>query len=104
MVATADAISKASDTQSEFYEATLQARVQNVVLESSSDYVIGVVGEASSGKNFTLFGTPFNTQLCDLDYTSRGYDSTQLKLIETQLEDFNKKMTQEMVGIIPRCL
>lgn len=82
IVAAADQISQASDTQTEFYEATLAAKVQSVVLDQRSDYVIGLVGEPSSGKHFTLIGMPFNTQLSDLNYASQGYDSGQLKLIE----------------------
>ena len=64
-----------------------------MVLEERSDYVIGLVGEASSGKFFTLFGMPFNTQLRDLDYNTDSYSTEQLYLIEDQLQDFNKKMT-----------
>jgi len=93
IVAAADSISKTSDTQTDFYESTLATNVQKVVLEERSDYVIGLVGEASSGKFFTLFGMPFNTQLCDLEYNSNSYSSEQLEIIEEQLEDFNKKMT-----------
>ena len=73
------------------------------MLEDRSDLVIGIVGEADSGKFFTLFGIPFNTQLYDLDYNSSNYDTQQLQQIENQLEDFNKKLTEEMLGIVPRC-
>ena len=75
IVAVADSITKPSDTQTDFYENTLSAKVQNVVLEHKSDLVIGIVGDQSSGKFFTLFGVPFNTQLCDLDYNSGSYDT-----------------------------
>ena len=61
MIAAADAITRVSDTQADYYESTLSAKVQGVVLEERSDFVIGIVGEASSGKFFTLFGMPFNT-------------------------------------------
>ena len=74
IIAVADAITKASDTQAEFFDSTIAQKVQNVVLQDRSDYVIGIVGEQSSGKFFTLFGMPFNTQLCDFDYNSTSYD------------------------------
>ena len=102
IIAAADSITKAADTQAEFYDSALSTKVQNVVLQDRSDLVIGIVGEASSGKFFTLFGMPFNTQLCDFDYNSSSYDMQQLQIIENQLENFNKKMTEEMVGILPR--
>ena len=62
------------------------------------------MGEASSGKFFTLFGMPFNTQLCHIDQNESGYDSEQLRLVEAQLDDFNRKMTEEMVGVLPRAI
>ena len=46
-----------------------------MILEERSDLVIGIVGEQSSGKFFTLFGVPFNTQLADLNYHSGSYDT-----------------------------
>lgn len=75
-----------------------------MVLEDRSDLVIGLVGEANSGKFFTLFGTPFNTKLCDLDVQSCNYDTQQMLTVEGQLDEFNRKMTEEMVGILPRAV
>ena len=58
MVAVADHISRGSDTQADFYASTLSNDVKRVALEQDSDMVIGLVGEACSGKFFTLFGIP----------------------------------------------
>ena len=84
IVATADSISQASDTQADWYDCNLSQNVQKVVLEGgwASDMVIAVVGQANSGKYFTMFGLPFNTQLCDFDYGTGNFDEEQLKLIE----------------------
>ena len=61
LVTVADHISRVSDTQADFYSTTLSNDVKRVVQDQDSDMVIGLVGEASSGKFFTLFGIPHHS-------------------------------------------
>ena len=74
LVAVADHISRGSDTQADFYANALSNDVKRVAFEQDSDLVIGLVGEASSGKFFTLFGIPQHSKLLTFD-CNRSYDT-----------------------------